>query len=106
MKCLKCGKESKYEFCRECKIIKRKVSALLSQNKKKLIKLLQGDWLTTEWFNKFILYTDNIRNYWKLYMEYKMIKEHKILKIICWSINVASLLIAIRSWLSILIVRL
>ena len=91
MKCLKCGKESKYEFCRECKIIKRKASALLSQNKKKLIRLLKSDWLTTEWFNKFILYTDNIRNYWKLYMEYKAIREHKILKIIIWSINVASL---------------
>ena len=42
------GKESKWEFCRECKEKKHKASALLSQNKKKLIKLLNSDWLTTE----------------------------------------------------------
>ena len=75
MQCLKCGKESKREFCRECKEKKHKASALLSQNKKKLMRLLRGDWLSTEWFNKFILYTDNIRNYGKVYMEYKAIKE-------------------------------
>jgi hypothetical protein len=48
MECLKCGKEQKYEFCRECKEKKHKASALLSQNKKKLMRLLRGDWLSTE----------------------------------------------------------
>lgn len=105
MKCLKCGKESKYEFCRECKEIKHQASALISQNRTKLIKLLLGKRLTPEWFEKFILYTNNILKYWKIYMEYKWIKEDKTLKIISWSIWFASLLIAVRSWLSIIIIR-
>lgn len=48
MKCLKCGKESKYEFCRECKEIKHNACAMVSQNRTKLIKLLMGKRLTPE----------------------------------------------------------
>ncbi len=40
MQCLKCGKESEWEFCGECKEKKRNASAILSQNRSKLIKLL------------------------------------------------------------------
>ena len=62
MKCLKCGKESKREFCRECKEIKQNSSAMVSQNKKKLVRLLNSKRLTPQWFDKFILYSENIKN--------------------------------------------
>jgi len=85
MQCLKCGKESKWEFCRECKEKKHNASAILSQNRSKLIKLLHWDWLSPEWFEKFILYTNNILAYWRIYMEYKSVKRDKIFKgIINW----------------------
>ena len=80
MECLKCGKESKREFCRECKEKKHNASAILSQNRSKLIRLLHWDWLTPEWFEKFILYTNNILTYWKVYMEYKSMKRDKVFK--------------------------
>lgn len=106
MKCLKCGKEQKYEFCRECKEIKHNAGALVSQNKTKLIRLLRWKRLTTQWFEKYLLYTENIKKYGKIYMEYQCIKEYKTLKIICWVVNLASILIAVRSGISILIIRL
>ena len=84
MQCLKCGKESKWEFCRECKEKKHNASAILSQNRSKLIRLLHGDWLSPEWFEKFILYTNNILAYCRIYMEYKSVKRDKIFK---WIIN-------------------
>ena len=84
MQCLKCGKESKREFCRECKEKKHNASAILSQNRSKLIKLLHKDWLSPEWFEKFILYTNNIIYQWRIYMEYKSMKRDKIFK---WIIN-------------------
>lgn len=85
MQCLKCGKESKWEFCRQCKEKKHNASAILSQNRSKLIKLLHWDWLSPEWFEKFILYTNNILAYWRIYMEYKSVKRDKIFKgIINW----------------------
>lgn len=34
MKCMRCGKDSKWELCRECKEIKHKAGAMISQNKK------------------------------------------------------------------------
>lgn len=80
MQCLKCGKESKWEFCGECKEKKRNASAILSQNRSKLIKLLHWDWLSPEWFEKFILYTNNILAYWRIYMEYKSVKRDKIFR--------------------------
>lgn len=106
MKCLKCGKEQKYEFCRECKEIKHNSWALVSQNRKKLVKLLMWKRLTPQWFEKFLLYTENIKKYWKIYMEYQCIKEYKTLRLVCGVINVACLLVMIWSWVSILIVRL
>lgn len=106
MQCLKCGKESKWEFCRECKEKKHNASAILSQNKTKLIRLLRWKRLTTQWFEKYLLYTENIKKYWKIYMEYQCIKEYRTLRMICKAINIVSLLVAIRSWLSIVIVRL
>ena len=60
MECLRCGKESKYEFCRKCKLEKHRAGALISQNKKKLRNLLDKNILEPELFNRFILYTDNI----------------------------------------------
>lgn len=105
MRCLKCGNESKYEFCRKCKEIKHSSSALVSQNKKKLRELLYKNILEPENFNKFILYANNILQNGKIYMEYKEIKEYKTLKIISWATMFASLLIAVWSWISIWIVR-
>lgn len=106
MKCLKCGKESKREFCRDCKKVKHNASAILSQNKKKLENLLKWDWLTVDWFSKFILYTENIRKYGKIYMEYKEVKEYKVFRAICGTVNVISGLLAIYGWITLLIIKL
>lgn len=106
MKCLKCGNESKREFCRECKDKKHNACALLSQNRTKLIKLLNKDRLTPEWFDKFILYTNNILKYWKVYMEYKDVKRDKIFRWILWVTYVLSGCIAFRWIISLVIIRL
>lgn len=37
--------------------------AMVSQNKKKLRKILSQRTITAEWFEKFILYTNNIIKY-------------------------------------------
>ena len=74
MKCLKCWTESKYEFCRKCKEEKHIASSLLSQNKKKLIKIFEWNRLTPSWFSKFILYANNILKSWKIYMEHEKLK--------------------------------
>ena len=44
---------------------------MISQNKKKLVKLLEWDYLSIEWFNNFMLYVSNIIKYWDIYLEYK-----------------------------------
>ena len=64
-----------------------------------------GKRLTPEWFEKFILYTNNILKYGKVYMEFKEEKENKTLNYIASTITFASLLIAAWSGLSIIIVR-
>lgn len=106
MKCLKCGKESKREFCRECKEIKQNSSAMVSQNKKKLVRLLNSKRLTPQWFDKFILYSENIKKYGKVYMEYQCVKEYRIIRNICNVVNILSLLIFLWSWISLCIIRL
>lgn len=106
MLCLKCWKESKYEFCRDCKEVKRNAWAMVSQNKKKLIKLFMGRRLTPQWFEKFLLYSNNIVKYGKIYMEYQNVKEYKVIKIISEATMFISIIIAARSWLSIFIIRL
>lgn len=86
MECLKCGKESKREFCRECKEKKHNAVAIMSQNRKKLLSLLHKDRLSPEWFEKFVLYANNIIYYWKIYMEYKNVKREKIFRwILKWA---------------------
>jgi hypothetical protein len=85
MRCLRCGKETKYDFCRDCKEIRRNAGAIVSQDKKKLIKLLSDSkWLNVEWFNKFTIYTSNITKYWKIVLEFQTKKEYKILKAVGW----------------------
>ena len=106
MKCLKCGNESKREFYRECKEIKQNSSAMVSQNKKKLVRLLNSKRLTPQWFEKFILYSENIKKYGKIYMEYQCVKEYRIIRNICNVVNILSLLIFLRSWISLCIIRL
>lgn len=79
MECIKCWKVSgRSKFCRECREIKQNAVSIVSQNKRKLVRLLEWDYLTPEWFNKFILYTDNIRKYWKIVMEYKQLDTIRI----------------------------
>lgn len=95
MKCLRCGKENKYEFCRECKEIKHRSWALISQNKKKLRNLLDRNILEPELFNKFILYTDNIIREWKIYMEFTREKNLTIFKIIAWWTIASSTLLSL-----------
>ena len=74
MQCMKCWAESgRSKFCRKCREIKQNAVSIVSQNKWKLIKLLRWDYLTPEWFSKFILYTNNIIRYWKIVMEYKQV---------------------------------
>lgn len=106
MECLKCGKESKYEFCNECKEIKRNASAIVATNKKKLIKLLfKKKFYRPENLQKFIVYSNNIITYGRIYLEYQQVKEYKTLKFIWWITKIASLLLFIRSLFSVVIVR-
>lgn len=71
---MKCWNESgRSKFCRKCRDIKQNAVSIVSQNKNKLIKLLRWDYLTPDWFSKFILYTNNIIKYWKIVMEYKQV---------------------------------
>ena len=59
------------KFCRVCREKKQNAGAIVSQNKKKLRKLLEWNNLTPEWFDKFYLYSNNIITYGKIVMEYK-----------------------------------
>ena len=74
MKCLKCDRESwANKYCKGCKNIKRKATALLSQNKSKLSRLLLVNKYTPEWFDKFNLYSNNIRDYGRIVLEFKAV---------------------------------
>jgi len=95
MECIKCWKESgKSKFCRSCREVKQNAVSIVSQNKSKLIKLLNWDYLTPEWFNKFILYTNNILTYGRVVMEYKEVDTRrtfeKIMKFWIISCNIIS----------------
>lgn len=101
MKCIKCWKDSwRSKFCRSCREIKQNAVSIVSQNKYKLVKLLWWDYLTPEWFWKFIVYTNNILKYWRIVMEYKEVDNRRtfesIMKFwIVW-INIVSLLFIIE----------
>ena len=97
MECIKCWKESgKSKFCRSCREVKQNAVSIVSQNKSKLIKLLQWDYLTPEWFEKFILYSNNIISYGKIVMEYKEVDTRRtfenIMKFWIITVNIISLL--------------
>lgn len=96
MKCLKCDRESwANKYCKGCKNIKRKATALLSQNKSKLKRLLQMNNYTPEWFEKFNLYTGNIRDYGRLLMQFKQVdtkyKFENLLTYGTYAVNIVSL---------------
>lgn len=95
MKCMRCGKESKWELCRECKEIKHKAGAMISQNKKKLRKLIEWNILEPEKFSKFILYTENIKKRWETYMEFVHKKNLTIFKLITWWTMLCSVLLSL-----------
>lgn len=71
--CHHCGKKIRFwiSLCKECKETKSNSTAIISQNKTKLKKLLENRSFTIERFEKFILYTNNIIHYWKILMEFK-----------------------------------
>ena len=71
--CHHCGKKIRFglSLCKECNHIKSTCQAIISQNKKKLKKLLEKRSLTLERFDKFLLYANNIVHYWKILMEFK-----------------------------------
>lgn len=95
MKCLRCWKDSKYEFCRSCKEDKHKAGAIISQNKKKLKILLDDNILEPELFSRFILYTDNIKKYGEIYMTFVAKKHNTIFKLITGTTMLASLLLSL-----------
>ena len=103
MKCMRCGKESKWELCRECKEVKHRAGAIISQNKKKLKNLIEWNILEPEKFSKFILYTDNIIKEWKIYMEFVKEKHYTIFKFITWTSVVFSVLLSLYSISSLVI---
>ena len=103
MKCMRCGKESKWELCRECKEEKHRAGALISQNKKKLRNLIEWNILEPEKFSKFILYTDNIKKNGEIYMSIVAKKKIKILKCVCWTTMLASSLLSLYSIISLVI---
>jgi hypothetical protein len=103
MKCLKCGTESKWELCRKCKEEKHRAWAIISQNKKKLKNLLNENILELENYNKFILYTDNIRKRGEIYMTFVAQKHYTIFKIISGTIMLASIFISLYSISSLVI---
>lgn len=105
MKCMRCGKESKWELCRECKEVKHRAGALISQNKKKLRNLLDKNILEVENYNKFILYTDNIIKEWKIYMEFVEKKHYTIFKVITWWIMLCSALLSLWCITSLIILH-
>ena len=71
--------------------------AMVSQNKKKLRKILSQRTITAEWFEKFILYTNNIIKYWKVLMDYKEKESMKTFDRIMkfWSISLIILILVI-----------
>ena len=72
MICRLCGRESwRSKFCRWCRNIKQNASSIVSQNKNKLRKLLWVNKYSPEWFDKFILYSDNITSYGKIVLKYQ-----------------------------------
>lgn len=72
MECVSCGKKSdNSRLCRECRKQKETAGAMVSQNKKKLKKLLSECTYNSDWFIKFNLYTKNINTYGQILMKYK-----------------------------------
>ena len=72
MECANCGKKSdNSRLCRECRKQKETAGAMVSQNKKKLKKLLSECTYNSDWFIKFNIYTKNINTYGQILMKYK-----------------------------------
>ena len=71
--CAHCGNKIKFwiSLCNKCKDIKLYNRAIISQNTSKLKKLLEQSSLTVERLDKFILYSNNIVECWKVIMEFQ-----------------------------------
>ena len=70
--CKQCGTKIRFwiSLCKICNNKKRHSTAIISHNKTKLKKLLDDSNFTVEWFDKFILYTNNIIENWKVMIEF------------------------------------
>jgi hypothetical protein len=72
MECLRCKKPSgKSTYCRACRKIRDNALATVSQNKKKLIKLLLLKHISDDRFIKFYLYVERIKNNGLIYLQFK-----------------------------------
>lgn len=76
--CLFCWSPSwRCKFCRECETRKHRSSAVVSQNARKLVALLNTKWMTTKWFERFLKYTEQIKKNGKVLMEFKTAEDLK-----------------------------
>lgn len=71
--CNYCWKEirKRISLCKECNNILSHNKAIISQNKKKLRKLLEEKSVTIERLDKFILYSSNVVNCWKVLIKFR-----------------------------------
>ena len=87
--CNQCGSKIRFwiSLCKICLNRRRHSTAIISQNKKKLKKLLEESDITAEWIDKFVLYANNIIENWKVIMEflekdnrrrYNRVMKHKV----------------------------
>lgn len=76
MYCLRCKNYSgKSLYCRECRKIKERAVSTVSQNKRKLKKLLGCEYVSQERLDRLNLYTTNINNYGLIVIQYKQEKS-------------------------------
>ena len=76
--CLLCWSPSwRCKFCRECEIRKHRASAVVSQNTRKLVALLNTKRITTAGFEKFLKYSEQIKKNGKVLMEFKTAEDLK-----------------------------
>jgi len=77
--CVSCGQVCKSKLCRDCENKKHNASAIISQNCIKLKKLLNTPRFNMDWFDRFLLYTDNIIKNMKVLLRYKDLEKWRLL---------------------------
>lgn len=76
-KCLICWAESyNCTFCSECRAKEEKASAIVSQNKIKIVKLLSKEKaISSNNFMKFCTYCYRLIENWKIVLKFKKLRE-------------------------------